>query len=109
MDSTVQTTTPEAVGKNDLKVYELWIHDNQIDHMEEFLEDSKGDITSALRLYADFMRSRTKHLNKLAEEVDQELSGGAFIDIHIYPEFINVSGDEAALDRIAEKKLIECY
>jgi hypothetical protein len=109
MDSTVQTTTPEAAEKEDINVYELWMHDNQVDHMEEFLEDSNGDITAALRLYAEFMRSRAEHLDKLAEAVDRELSGGAFIDIHINPEYIDFSGDEAALDRIAEKKLIECY
>jgi hypothetical protein len=109
MDSTVQTTTPEAVEKRNMKFYELWIHDNQLNHMEEFLKDSNGDTTAALRLYAEFMKSRAEHLDKLAEAVDLELSGGALIDIYIDPEGMDILGDEDALDRIAEMKLIECY
>ena len=109
MDSTVQTIIPEAPEIEDIDGHELWIHDNQLDHMEKFLEDADGDIGAALRLYAEFMRNRAQQLDKLAEAVDQEFSGGAFIDILIDPEGIDLLGDKDAIGRIAEKNLIECF
>ncbi len=109
MNSTVKTATPETAEEENFKVYDLWIHYNLCDQMEEFLEDSEGDIVAALRLYAEFMRNRAEHLDKLSEAVARELSGGAFIDMEVDPYGVGFLGDEAALDRIAEKKLIECY
>jgi hypothetical protein len=109
MDCTVQTTIPEALEIEEIDGYGLWIHDNQLDHMEKFLEDSNGDITAALRLYAEFMRNRAQHLDKLAEAVDQELSGNAFIDILVDADRIDLIGDKDTIDRIAEKKLLDCH
>ncbi|GAH13468.1 unnamed protein product, partial [marine sediment metagenome] len=36
MDCTVQTTIPEPPEIEDIDGYGLWIHDNQLDHMEKF-------------------------------------------------------------------------
>ena len=106
MDSTVQTTTPEAAEKDVFKDYDLWLHRKQGDQMAEFLKDSEGNIPDALRLYAEFMRDRAEYLDELAEAVERELSNGASIEIQADTNFIGFSGDEEALERLAEKKLL---
>jgi hypothetical protein len=106
MDSTVQTRIPKVSGEDE-HVYYLSIHDNETDHMEEFLKDSAGDPVEALSLYAEFLKSRAQHLEKLAEVIDKEISEGALICIDFDWEDIGLCGDEDALDRIADMKLIE--
>ncbi len=109
MDSTVQTTTPEALEKEDIKIYDLWIHEDQIYLMKKFLKDSDDDPVLALRLYADFMKSKAQHLEKLAEAVNKELSEDALVFINVDFETIDFMGDEDALDRIADMNLIKRY
>lgn len=109
MDSTVQTTTPEAAEKEVFKVYDLWLHRKQGDQMAEFLKDSDGNIPDALRLYAEFMRDRAGYLEELAGAVERELSNGASIEIQADTNFIGLSGDDDALERLAERKLLDCH
>ena len=107
MNNIVPSKSPENIEEEDTKYYELWIHGDQFDLMEDFLEDSNGDVVAALRLYAEFLKSEAQHLDKLAETIDQEISGGAFIDMYIHSGVIDLLGDEEALERIAEMELIE--
>ena len=91
------------------KDYDLWLHFKQGDQMAEFLKDSEGNIPDALRLYAEFMRDRAEYLDELAEDVERELSNGAGIEMQADTNFIGFSGDEDALDRLAERKLLNCH
>ena len=77
--------------------------------MAEFLKDSDGNIPDALRLYAEFMRDRAGYLEELAGAVERELSNGASIEIQADTNFIGLSGDDDALERLAERKLLDCH
>ena len=101
---TIETADMEETNKS----YELWLHFKQGNQMAEFLKDSDGNIPDALRGYAEFMRGRAELLDELAEAVERELSNGASIEMQADTGFIGFSGDEDALDRLVNAKLLDC-
>ena len=108
MDSTVQTTNQTTEEKETYKSYDLYIHLKQGDDFRGFLNDADGNIPGALRNWAESLRGGAAHCEELANAMEDEIAGGAGIEVDADVNIINFYGDEEALDRLVEKKLLDC-
>ena len=89
------------------KCYFLDFYEQQGDEINKLLEYAEENLPDALRDWADKMRKNAKACISLADAIEIEYSNGAIIDLIGEDDSVIFFGDEAALDRLADKGLIK--